>query len=156
MKTQTAGSEPAVPSLEVNIADIEIIAADLDAQVDEAAKPKRKRVAKSKSAATTIPPEPGATLIEPEVIPAVDPEFEAMLVHGASQAIDLMREKMELMEPGDTLRENVGKCVARFVQRIKPMESGPLADMVTIAGYLGVWVLCGKDWSKKTEPSPNN
>jgi hypothetical protein len=151
IETQNLGA----PSLEVNIADIEVIAANLDAQAEEIAKPKKRRVAKPKTEPVpTSAPSGENPPIEPEVIPAVDPEFETMLVHGASQAIDLMRDKLELMEPGDTLRENVGKCLAKLVSRLKPMQAGPLSDVVTIAGYLGVWVLCGKDWSKKTEPAP--
>jgi hypothetical protein len=144
------------PSLEVDFDAIEAIAEDVDNRA--AAKKiirKGKRIAKPKA-------EPVASETTSEATPApveeTDPEFIAMLTHGTSQAIDLMRDKMELMEPGDTLRENVGKCVARLLTRIKPMQAGPISDAVQIAGYLGVWIIAGKDWSKKAEvtASPNN
>lgn len=147
-------TSPSVPSLEVNLADIERIASTLDAQADDAVtigkRTPKKRVAKLKNQ----PPPAQEESTTQEVVQAplpIDPEFEAMLTHGSSQLIDLMRDKMELMEPGDTMRENIGKCVAKLVTRLKPMQEGPLAEGVTIAGYLAVWVISGRNWGKKPE-----
>lgn len=146
------------PSLEIDLAEIERIASELDAEADDPipVKKTRKKTVRLKSAPVAATEEPAA---EPgEVVAVIDPEFESMLIHGASQGIDLMRDKLELMEPGDTLRENVGRCLAKLVARLKPMKEGPMSDVVTIAGYLGVWALCGRDWSKKPEAtaSPNS
>jgi hypothetical protein len=157
-------TNPAVPSLEVNLGDIEAIAAGLDAQADEAVTI-GKRTPKKRTVRLKQPPatqEGDAQQPAADAPAPLDPEFEAMIVHGASQGIDLMRDKLELMEPGDTLRQNVGKCLAKLVTRLKPMKEGPLSDVVTIAGYLGTWALCGRDWSAKkpqvivVPPSPNN
>lgn len=157
---QPETSVPSGPSLEINLSDVEKIAAELDAQAKANAgtklggrTPRKKKAPKTGTAEN---PEVIPAGEEAEPAPVVDPEFEAMLTHGVSQGIDLMRDSMNLMEPGDTLRENVGKCVARLVSRLKPMESGPLADVVTATGYLAVWVLCGRQPKPAEEPSPNN
>lgn len=130
----------------IDLAAIDAIAADLDGMADEPIKPKRKKATKK-----VIPDASTADTPKADAPPVMDEDFKAMIVHGVGQGIDVMRDSLELMEPGDTLRVNVGKCVAKLLERIKPMEAGPLADLVTIAGYLGVWVLAGRDWSKKPE-----
>jgi hypothetical protein len=140
-----------VHSLEIDLSEIDRIAAELDAVADAPAKPKRKRATAKKPIT-----EPSADAPKANVEPVVDEDFKAMIVHGVSQGIDVMRDGLELMEPGDTLRTNVGKCVAKLLERIKPMEAGPLADVVTIVGYLGVWALAGRDWTKKTEEEIRN
>jgi hypothetical protein len=158
---------PSGPSLEINLSEIERIATELDreAAADTTVGGRRKKRAGKKGA--TPQAAPAGTADNPEVIPAAettteppkwDPEFEAMIVHGTSQGIDWMKDAMDLIEPGDTLRENVGKCVSKLVQRLKPMQAGPIADCVTIAGYLSVWVLCGRKAKPKPEPegSPHN
>jgi hypothetical protein len=145
-------TNPSVPSLEVNLGDIEAIAAGLDAQAEESTtigkRTPKKRTVRLKTQAPAPQGEGEAQPVTEAPAP-LDPEFEAMIIHGASQGIDLMRDKLELMEPGDTLRQNVGKCLAKLVTRLKPMKEGPLSDVVTIAGYLGTWALCGRDWSKR-------
>jgi hypothetical protein len=150
--------------LEVNLADIEAIAAGLDAQADEAVtigkRTPKKRVARAKNPTNTVSTDTTAQTVEPEVVAPLDPEFEAMLTFGASQGIDLMKDKLELMEPGNTVRDGVGKCLARIIGRLKPMQPGPVSDVVQIVGYLGVWVIVGRDWSAKpptvTVIPPNN
>lgn len=139
--------------INVDLAAIDAIAADLDAMADEPAKPKRKRAAVKKPTADA-PPSADAPKVEAP--PVVDEDFKLMVVHGVGQGIDVMRDKLELMEPGDTVRTNVGKCVARLLERIKPMEAGPMSDAVQIVGYLGLWALFGKDWTKKPEDEARN
>lgn len=144
-------ANPSGPSLEINLSEIENIASrlDADASLNEPASGRRqKRVKKNpggKSAPKGSPdnPEviPGETKPPP---PLIDPEFESMLLNGTSQGITIMRDRFNLMEPGDTMRENVGKCLVRLVGRLRPMEPGPMSDVVTALGYMAVWVSFGR------------
>lgn len=139
--------------INLDLAAIDAIAADLDAMADEPVKPKRKRAFKKVVASTAN--EPSTDAPKTETLPPMDEDFKAMIVSGVGQGIDFIRDGMELMEPGEGVRENVGKCVAKLLERIKPMQAGPITDVIMIVGYLGVWVLVGKDWSKKKEEVRN-
>lgn len=134
--------------IKIDLDAIDRLAAELDAEAETPIPTKRKRATAKKR---VTEPTPAADAPTVETPPAMDEDFKAMIVHGVGQGIDVMRDSMELMEPGDTLRNNVGKCVAKLLERIKPMQAGPVTDITMIVGYLGVWALAGRTWTKKPE-----
>lgn len=126
-------------------------AADEADKIGETIEPEKKARKKKVASLVKTPTEEPVKAVEPEVIKA-DPEFQAMIQHGTDKGLDWIRDSMNLVEPGPTVRSKTGEGLVRLIERIKPMEPGPLADVVMIVGYLGVWVLMGQ--KEKEAPAP--
>jgi len=124
---------PSAPDLGVmNLDEITRLARDADlAAQAEPASPRKKR-AKKDSQGDPETPAPVAPI-------AYDPEFETMIVFAVGGGVDALKEKLDWTEPGMHWREKVGQCFSRLVQRIQPMTPGPMADVVTLLGYIAVW-----------------
>lgn len=127
--------------LEIDLAAIEKLAAETDmlAQREEAAKAKKKtRKATNPGAA------PGVDTTGEEVQPApvvlvYDPEFELMITHCVMGGVEKVKVTLKWDDPGLQWKEKVGACVSRLVQRIAPVQPGPMADLITLGGYVAIW-----------------
>lgn len=123
-----------------NLDEITRLAEQVDNEIllEDEARPKFKRKAKAEKADSSSALEAKA----PENVP--DPEFEVLLMFGTSKGIDVMKDTFNLVEPGQMTRKKIASACARLIARIQPMQPGPLADVVVIAGYLGLWVATGR------------
>jgi hypothetical protein len=97
---------------------------------------KRGRPRKTAGASSSKPKKEG----EASGPPPLDPEFIEMLKNvfvegGVEQAKTLFK----WTDPGEQWKEKVGFCVAKLANRIKPMQDSWITDVVTIAGYVGLW-----------------
>lgn len=130
--------------MEIDIESLRVEAAELDALA--AAERSTLVMTKGKTIADKPKPKTKAGVITEiktvEVIPP-DPYFEMMVATTARQGIDFIQDKMHLIDPGDEMKVNVGKCLARLASNIMRVQ-GPVADGVIVVGYLAPWILFGK------------
>jgi len=138
--------------LEIDLAAIEKLAAEADMlaqreELDKAAK-RTKRATKDKTNAEVSPGgevAPGPVLVH-------DPEFEFMITHCVMGGVEKVKVRLKWDDPGLQWKEKVGGCIYRLLQRIAPIEPGPIADALTLTGYLTIW---GASNVLFREPSPD-
>jgi hypothetical protein len=126
------------PSSAINVNEVLQLAAEVDraTEAEPEEQPKKKRGGGRKK---DRPAEPEAEMVIEN--PPPDPEFIAMCNWGVGAGVDAVKEQFDWTEPGIHWRVKVAECFARIIDRLRPMQPGPLTDLFTAGGYVGLWVV---------------
>lgn len=124
-------------SSEIDIDEIIRLASDVDDATKDEPEPKRTRKVRVSSGKDDSQSETAA----PVVVIQPDPEFVEMVQWGVETGVDFARMKLDWSEPGKQWREKVSVIIARLVQRISPVQPGPMADLITLSGYCALWII---------------
>lgn len=141
----------------IDLGAIEKLAAEVDMlnKLEETpGKKKRKSKSSPKQLGEDGPGQPETeTAAEPLIEP--DPEFQFMISHVTSGAIEGIKKKLNWSDPGLQWKEKVGLTVFRLSQRIKPMGDSWLTDVATLVGYVGLWSASNVLFDERASPNPN-
>ncbi len=147
--------EPVKPIVDsIDMAAIEKLAAEIDViNAQEETGPKKRK--KKATATGTDSPKDLGEGPEPEPMFTPDPEFQFMISHITSGAIEIAKRKLDWTDPGVQWKEKVGLTVFKLSQRITPMGDSWMTDVATLLGYVGLWSASNVLFTERATPGPD-